>query len=475
MKDPRSRIPSVDALVEAEETRSLIELYGRDRVVGAIRAAVEEVRSKVAASLRGAGSDGWGEAVEAVATYLGRAATSLEAGEIPNLRRVINVTGVVLHTNLGRAPLAAAAVDAMRAAASEYSNLEFDLSTGRRGSRYTHCVSLLTELTGAEDALVVNNAAGALVLAVSTTAWGGGVAVSRGELVEIGGGFRIPEVLERAGARLVEVGSTNRTRLADYEEALVSGEVVAMLKVHRSNFRLTGFTEEATPDELAGLAEHRGVPLVHDLGSGLMMDAEALGLPHEPRAQHSLVAGSNAVVVSGDKLLGGPQAGIIVGDAAWVSRMRGNPICRALRVDKVTLAGLEATLRIYRDPARARDEIPTLRMLAAEASSLEQRARALCDRIVSAGVAAAVVPTEGAVGGGTFPGVELPSHAVELAVEARVDALASALREGDPPVVGRIVDDRLLLDVRTLLPGQDDDLVRRIAESAAPIGEAGGS
>jgi len=465
MNDPRSRIPSVDSLMEAEETRPLIESHGRQRVVDAIRAVVDEVRSEIGASLRGSRPERW---VEAVTTYVARATARLDAAEIPSLRRVINATGVVLHTNFGRAPLASAAVGAMRVAAAEYTNLEFDLSTGSRGSRYTHCVSLLTELTGAEDALVVNNAAGALVLAVSTVAWGGGVAVSRGELVEIGGGFRIPEVLERAGARLVEVGSTNRTRLADYEDSLRSGTVVAILKVHRSNFRLMGFTEEVMPAELAGLAGAHGVPLIHDLGSGLMTDPVALGLPDEPRAADSLAAGSNVVVVSGDKLLGGPQAGIIVGDAAWVGRMRQNPICRALRVDKVTLAGLEATLRIYRDPLRARAEIPTLRMLEADEASLEKRATTLRDRIVGRGAAAAVVATRGAVGGGTFPGVELPSHAVQLASEEGAEALARALRDGDPPVVGRIVDDRLLLDVRTILPGQEDDLVRRVAESVAP-------
>lgn len=473
MTDPRSRIPAVDALIGADDARALVELYGRERAVEAIRAAVETVRGRLGRAAEEGRLDEWEERVGASATYVELAAGALEAGEVPGLRAVINATGVVLHTNLGRAPLARAAVEAMVAAAEGYTNLEFDLESGRRGSRYTHCVSLLTELTGAEDALVVNNAAGALVLALNTVARGAGVAVSRGELVEIGGGFRIPEVLERAGARLVEVGSTNRTRLADYRAPVSEGGAVAILKVHRSNFRITGFTEDASLAELAELARDAGVPLVHDLGSGLMIDAAELGLPDEPRPAQSVARGASVVVVSGDKLLGGPQAGVIVGEAEWMSRMRRNPLCRALRVDKVTLAGLEATLRLYRDPERARREIPTLRMLAADGESLRARAEEVRAGLTSEGVACDAVEARGAVGGGTFPGVELPSRALELRPEGGVDRLAAALRAGEPPVVGRIVDDALLLDVRTVLPGQVPDLVRRVVESVRAT-EAGG-
>jgi L-seryl-tRNA(Ser) seleniumtransferase len=287
MTDPRSAIPSVDGLLASADFASLIERYPRARVVAAARAAVDAVRARIAR----------GESVPDVAAtagYARGAAEGLAAGDVPSLRRVINATGVVLHTNLGRAPLAKAAVEAMLAAAGEYSNLEFDLEAGERGSRYVHCVSLLTELTGAEDALVVNNAAAALVLALNTLGRGRGVIVSRGELVEIGGGFRIPEILERSGAGLLEVGATNRTRVRDYEVALDGGDVAAVLKVHRSNFRITGFTEEASLQELAELARARGVPLVHDLGSGLMVEPERLGLGGEPRPQESLAAAWSA-------------------------------------------------------------------------------------------------------------------------------------------------------------------------------------
>ncbi|MDX1495073.1 MAG: L-seryl-tRNA(Sec) selenium transferase, partial [Longimicrobiales bacterium] len=273
MSDPRSRIPSVDSLVGSPGAGELVDAYGRDRTVDALREAVDAVRHDIARAAEAGALEEWATRVSEARVYLELAARSLAEDDVPSLRRVINATGVVLHTNLGRAPLAPEAVEAMRAAAGAYSNLEFDLEEGVRGSRYTHCVSLLTELTGAADALVVNNAAGALVLAVNTVAAGKGIAVSRGELVEIGGGFRIPEVLERAGARLVEVGSTNRTRVDDYREALQSGDAVAVLKVHRSNFRITGFTEDAGLAELSALSREHGVPLVHDLGSGLMVEA----------------------------------------------------------------------------------------------------------------------------------------------------------------------------------------------------------
>lgn len=468
MTDPRSRIPAIDRLLAAPEVQELVDLFGRARVVTVLRDVSDAVRSEIATD-----PDAWSTRVDELPVYVERARAALEAGDVPSLRRVVNATGVVLHTNLGRAPLAAAAVEAMQEAAGEYTNLEFDLAEGVRGSRYVHCVSLLTELTGADDALVVNNAAGALVLALNTIARGQRVAISRGELVEIGGGFRIPEVIERAGARLAEVGSTNRTRLADYAAAIadpVSSEasetdVAAILKVHRSNFRITGFTEEAGIGALAGLAAERAIPLVHDLGSGLMVDAAHVGLPDEPTARQSLVAGADIVVVSGDKLLGGPQAGIIVGDGDVLARMRKNPLCRALRVDKVTLAGLEATLRLYRDPGRALAEIPILRMLSMDSETLRAHAERIADRLADVDAEIEVVETAGAVGGGTFPGIQLPSWAVQIS-GARVNGMAARLRVGDPVVVGRVVDDTMRLDVRTVLPGQEDALVRRVTESA---------
>jgi len=483
MSDPRSLIPGIDALLANAAGVALVEEYGHARTVHALRDAVDAVRAEIgtdAAVREGEAAPDWAVHAGDPSTYTTRAQGQLEAADVPSLRPVINATGVVLHTNLGRAPLADEAVAAMRHAAGGYTNLEYDLEEGRRGSRYVHCASLLCELTGAEDALVVNNAAAALVLALNTVAQGLGVAVSRGELVEIGGGFRIPEVLERAGAHLVEVGSTNRTRAVDYEAALTAGEphgakqgrratdgdapASAILKVHRSNFRVTGFTEETGLDQLSELARACGIPLIHDLGSGLMIDAAELGLPEEARAAESLAAGSDVVVVSGDKLLGATQAGILLGRADLMERMRKNPLCRALRVDKVTLAGLEATLRLYRDPATVRSRVPTLAMLSAEVETLEERARGLVTRLREAGVECEAVEARGAVGGGTYPGVELESWAVELRSGPGAGALADALRNGAPPVIGRIVDDRLQLDVRTVFPGQQDDLARRVME-----------
>lgn len=464
MNDPRGRIPSIDRLLSSEPVARLVTDFGRARVVEAVRGAVDTVRARVSGAVEG-GAEGVAARVEDPALYAELAGSTLRADDIPGLRRVINATGVVLHTNLGRAPLSDAAVRAMHAAAIQYTNLELDLERGVRGSRYIHCVSLLTGLTGAEDALVVNNAAGGLVLALNTVALDRGIAVSRGELVEIGGGFRIPDVLTRAGARLVEVGSTNRTRAADYARALAEHDASAILKVHRSNFHISGFTEEASLEELAELAREHELPLVHDLGSGLMVEASMLRLPDEPTAIRSIAAGADVVVVSGDKLLGGPQAGIVVGRADLIGRMRANPLCRALRVDKVTLAGLEATLRAYRDPHTAISEIPILRMLAAERTGLAERAEAVRAALAESGIEAAVVESTGAVGGGTYPNVELFSYALALKTHVGVDRLAERLRDGEPPVVGRIVDDTLLLDVRTVFPGQEQELVRRVVES----------
>ncbi len=461
MSDPRSRIPSMDALLASPGIESLMADAGRGQVVDALRVSVAHMREAI-----GRGDELAQGSVEDATWYVQHAAKLLAEEAVPSLRRVINATGVVLHTNLGRAPLADEALEAMRSTAT-YSNLEFDLDKGVRGSRYAHCVRLLCDLTGAEDALVVNNAAGALVLSMSTVGLGRGVAVSRGELVEIGGGFRIPEVVERSGASLVEVGSTNRTRADDYIEVVASGEAEAILKVHRSNFRITGFTEEASVAELVAIAAEHAIPVIYDLGSGLMLPAENIGLPEEPRAEASVSAGADAVVISGDKLLGGPQAGIIVGRAELIGRMRKNPLCRALRVDKVTLAGLEATLRLYLDPQRVLERIPTLRMLSMDGDTLKDAAETLVGVLAAAGVSCAVVPTKGAVGGGTYPGVELDSWAVELEGPKGAQALANALRDGSPPVVGRLVDDKLRLDVRTLLPGEVDVVATRVIEAVS--------
>ena len=460
MSDPRRSIPSVDVLLEEESFAGLLAAYPRARVVDAVRSVIADVRERVSSGVEV-------EGIDAPATYASEVDAYLVRKDEPSLRGVINATGVVLHTNLGRAPLPAAARDAMARAARGYSNLEYDLEQGRRGSRYDHCVSLLCDLTGADDALVVNNNAAALVLALNTVARGRGVAVSRGELVEIGGGFRIPEILERSGATLVEVGSTNRTRVADYEEACATGSVAAILKVHRSNFRITGFTEETSLKELGQVARAHGIPLLHDLGSGLMLGADSLALPEEPRAADSLASGADLVAVSGDKLLGGPQAGLLLGGADIIAQLRVNPLCRALRVDKVTLAGLEATLQLYRDPERARAEIPTLRMLSATEQELKTRATSLSQRLGEAGVPSTLVEGQGAVGGGTYPGVELPGWALALDPSYGAEELAARLRAGSPPVIVRIADERVLLDPRTVAVEEEDDLVRRVCEACS--------
>lgn len=456
----------MDRLLAHPDAAALLERFPRERVADALRSALDQARSRL----------GQGGAAEAdapdPAVYLEAAARLLEAAEIPSLRRVVNATGVLLHTNLGRAPLAPEARAALADVGTGYGNLEFDLDGGVRGSRYVHCAALLAELTGAADALVVNNCAGALVLAVNTLAAGRGVAVSRGELVEIGGGFRIPDMLARAGARLVEVGTTNRTRTGDYRQALDQDDVALILKVHRSNFRLSGFTEEASLDELVALGRERGVPVVHDVGSGLLVAPASLGLPEEPTPAASVEAGAALAVFSGDKLLGGPQAGCMVGAADTVAALRRNPLCRALRVDKGTLAALEATLRLYRDPATVRERVPVLRMLTTPLATLEARAGALASALEAPGVEAVVSPGKSVVGGGTFPGHEIPSWTVRVRGPegAGAETLARRLRLGAPPVVGRVEDDALVLDLRTVHPDEEPTLaaaVRAALESTA--------
>jgi L-seryl-tRNA(Ser) seleniumtransferase len=362
-----------------------------------------------------------------------------------SLRGVINATGVIVHTNLGRAPLPAPAREAILAAADGYSNLELDLDQGARGSRQDHVRELLCELTGAEDALVVNNGAAAVLLAVAALAGPGrAVIVSRGQLVEIGGGFRIPEVIRQSGASLLEVGTTNRTRLGDYRRAIDGADPppAAILRVHQSNFRTLGFVEEVAVQELVGL----GPPVIDDVGSGVLVDSALRPmLREEPSIADSIVAGTQLVCCSGDKLLGGPQAGLLVGTRGAVGRARRHPLARAMRIDKLSLAGLEATLRLYREPERAQAEIPVLAMLAAPIDELYDRAQRLSTLV---GPPAEVVSCTGKVGGGALPLLELPGHAVALPGEP--EGLAGRLRRGDPPVVCRIHEGRALLDVRTV-------------------------
>ena len=422
-------LPSVDRLLADER------LAGAPRplAVAAVRSALEQAREDIRA-----GRDP-GDPVE-------RALGLLAEVRRPSLRRVINATGVLVHTNLGRAPLAPEALVRAAEIGAGYSNLEYDVAAGARGSRQSHLVDLLRRLTGAEAALVVNNNAAAVLLALAALAEGREVLVSRGELIEIGDGFRIPDVLARSGARLVEIGTTNRTRATDYESA-VGPETALLLRVHQSNFRVVGFTELPRLAELAELAHRAGLPLVDDLGSGALID-----LGDEPTAAGSLAAGADLVCFSGDKLLGGPQAGIVVGRADLVERLRRHPLQRALRADKLTLAALEGTLALYLDPERARREIPVLRMLDEPIETVRSRA----ERLATA-VGGTVEETVSRVGGGALPLAELPSFA--CAVD---EHLATQLRVGEPAVVGVVRDGKLLLDCRTIRDDEVDEIVGAI-------------
>ncbi|HEX2110741.1 MAG TPA: L-seryl-tRNA(Sec) selenium transferase [Gaiellaceae bacterium] len=418
-------LPSVDALLADERIAELSERHGRSVALAATRGALARAREEIQA-----GFDP-GDLVERV----------LAEGESvvrPRLRRVLNATGVIVHTNLGRAPLAAAALDRVGEIAGAYSNLEYSLTEGARGSRQLHLARALRELTGAEAAVVVNNNAGAVLLALAAVADGREVIVSRGELVEIGDGFRIPDVLARSGARLVEVGTTNRTRLGDYEAA-VTDDTAAILRVHQSNFRIVGFAERAPLRELARLAARRGLVLVDDLGSGAL---DPVG--DEPTARGCIEAGADLVTFSGDKLLGGPQAGIVVGRGDLVERLRRHPLQRALRIDKLSLAALEGTLAAYRSDRAA---IPVVRMLEEPMEAVRARA----DRLASL-TGGDVEPTAARVGGGALPLAELPSFACALPEE-----LEASLRTGDPAVVGIVRNGRLLLDCRTLTDAEVDE------------------
>ncbi len=452
MTDPRRDLPSVTALLASERLRPLVDRTPRAVVVEAIRSAIDDARREPTIVPRDDAA--WAALVEAAVT----------ARVQPSLRALFNATGVILHTNLGRAPLADAALTAIRDTAAGYCNLEYDVGRGERGSRYGHCVRLLRELTGAGDAIVVNNCAAALVLALNSLARSRDVLVSRGELIEIGGSFRVPEIMAKSGARLVEVGSTNRTHIGDYAQA-ITDRAAAIVKVHRSNFAVEGFVAEATLGDLATLAKERQLPLLHDFGSGLMMSLERYGLAGEPTARDTVAAGASLVFMSGDKLLGGPQAGIIVGDPALVTRLRTNPLARAMRVDKLTLAALEATLALYRDPETVMRTVPTLAMLTATHSAIHARAIGIAARMRSRDIAVTVVDTEASVGGGAYPTARIPSAALALTGDAV--ALESRLRGGRVPVIGRIADGTVLLDLRSVPVGHDevfaDTLIRTLS------------
>ena len=372
----------------------------------------------------------------------------------PHLRRVINGTGVVLHTNLGRAPLGEIAANAVFDAARGYSNLEYDIEAGKRGSRFSHVEDLLCTLTGTEAAIAVNNNAAAVFLMLSALAAGKRVAISRGELVEIGGSFRVPEIMARSGAQLIEVGTTNKTHLSDYRSAIEAQGAEILLKVHTSNFHIVGFTEEVSLEELVALGREFDVPVFHDLGSGALFSDRCLGVPAGPTVEDSVKAGADVICFSGDKLLGGPQAGIAIGKKEYINQMRKDQFARVVRIDKLTLAALEATLRLYRDPELAGRTIPTLAMLGARQEDLKSRAVAAMESLTrrfSSVCDFSIAPDNGEVGGGSLPAVPLPTWVVELAPHAvSVDKLEQSLRAWNVPIVGRISHDQYLLDVRTL-------------------------
>ena len=446
MTDKRRALPSVSALLESAGVRSLLEQHPRRVVVDAVRSAVDAERAE-------------GGAQKTDAEWAVVIAARVDGMNQPSLRRVINATGVVLHTNLGRAPLADCAVDAIADVAAGFSNLEYDVATGRRGSRYSHCVGLLQQLTGAEDALVVNNCAAAIVLTLNALAQRKEVLVSRGELVEIGGSFRIPDIMSRSGAKLVEVGTTNRTHDDDYRRA-ITPKTAVIVKVHRSNFAIEGFTSDVTVERLAFIAAEHGIPVVHDLGSGLMISLDAYGLGGEPTAATAIEAGASLVLMSGDKLLGGPQAGIILGSASLIARLRKNPFARAMRVDKLTLAALEATLRLYLEPGRALREIPVLAMLTARVGELDSRARSIAAALRESGITADVVESTASVGGGAFPTAAIPSIAIRL--RSSPERTEERLRAGAPAVIARISEGGLLLDLRSVMPREDEALAAAI-------------
>ncbi len=448
-------LPSIDELLQSVSGQRLVAAYSRVPAISALRASLDEARAAIRA----------GQPCPPIDALLNAARTRLEQEQRPHLRMVINATGVIINTNLGRAPLSQEALEAVRAVAGGYSNLEYDLEAGERGSRHSHVAALLRELTGAEDALVANNNAAAVLLALSTLAAGREVVISRGQLVEIGGGFRVPDVMRQSGCRLVEVGTTNRTRLSDYEAA-ITGETALLLAVHPSNFQITGFTESTPLPHLAELAHRHNLLLMEDQGSGCLLACEQFHLAHEPMPQESLAAGADLVCFSGDKLLGGPQAGILLGRAEIIRRIARHPLMRALRIDKMTLAALEATLRHYQR-GEASTHIPIWRMIAAPENRLAQRAGTWAERLRERGIEARVKRGESTVGGGSLPGETLPTTLLALdaaTLALPLDEVSHRLRSRPIPVVARIQRDTLLLDPRTVLEEQDQEVVRALIE-----------
>lgn len=454
-------IPSIAQLLALPQAQALAACYTPALVTGALRRVTDALREDIR---NGAAP------LPAPQQLVEQAQRLLVQDQALRQHPVINATGVLLHTNLGRAPMAGAAAEAARQAALHYTNLEFDCQTGSRGDRLAPILAILREVTGAEDAVVVNNNAAAMLLALSCLAQGQEVVVSRGELVEIGGSFRVPEVMAQSGCTLREVGATNKTRLADYEGA-IGAQTAALMKVHCSNYQIIGFTQDVGVEALAALAHRHSLPLLHDAGSGALLALDCYGLAAEPTVSASLAQGADVVCFSGDKLLGGPQAGIIVGKTRYLAQMKKHPLMRALRADKMTLAALEATLKLYRDETLARQSIPLYRMLGEDGAILTRRAGSLLSLLPAAARAmAAIVPSQAQVGGGSAPGQMLPSVAVAVrAGSIPLNVLAQRLMRGPQAVIARIHQDSLLLDMRTVQDAQLDGLAQALQAALLPL------
>ncbi|SHK12485.1 L-seryl-tRNA(Sec) selenium transferase [Desulforamulus aeronauticus] len=463
-------LPKVDDLMKNSIILNLLQTRPRTVVVDAVRKTIEGLRQEIL-------SGSYTGSPEDIYQLVVKKTSDLIAAETkPNLRRVINATGVVLHTNLGRALMSYAARDAVDAVASSFCNLEINLNTGRRGSRYEPVEEIITRLTGAEAALVVNNNAAAVLLALGTMAKGKEVIVSRGQLVEIGGSFRIPEVMEQSGAMLVEVGATNKTHPHDYQKA-ISEDTALLLHVHTSNYRIVGFTRETTVNELVQIGQSHQIPVMSDLGSGFLVDLAPYGLPQEPSVQEVVAAGADVVTFSGDKLLGGPQAGIIVGKRYWIEKMKKNPLTRAVRINKFTVAALEATLREYLDKDNVLENIPTLRMLTEAPGALLKRAEELAAQLkakVAYPAEVQVISGTSQVGGGSMPTAELPTYLVTCMVQhLSVEEMSAQLRLAEPAVVGRVQDNKYQVDLRTVQP-EEVELLAEVIARVINSGEVSG-
>ena len=457
-------IPKVDRVLGWPEIAALLEKHPRPEVLAAVRRVLERTREHVRAN-------GDATALES-GRIAARVSSELLSRSKPSLQAVVNGTGVVVHTNLGRSPLADEAEEAIHSVSAGYSNLEFDLETGERGTRYAHVEGLICELTGAEAALVVNNNAAAVILALSSLAQGCEVIVSRGELVEIGGSFRIPDVMRQSGAKMVEVGTTNRTHLRDFLAAITDATAL-LLKIHTSNFAVVGFTADASVAEMSTLGREAGLPVMLDAGSGCLIDLSPYGISGEPTIRQYLESGADVVTFSGDKLLGGPQAGLIAGTRRFIEPMKRHPLLRALRMDKLSLASLEATLRLYRDQRQALSAIPTLRMLTMTAAQLSGRADMIARRLRRAlpdTVRLVKHPGESSAGGGSFPLLQLPTTLLEVVIAGHSpQQVESALRRASTPVIGRIHRDRFLLDARTILDRDLPALAQSMKEACASL------